>query len=82
MAHYVKSVQIWSFSGPFFNVFELNTEIYEVNLRINSKYRPEKTLYLDTFLQQYNYARMYSVYLTEMFELKRKEPETWQYFWC
>ena len=31
------------FSGPYFLVFELNTEIYEVNLRIQSEYRKIKT---------------------------------------
>ena len=39
-------------SGPCFLVFGLNTEIYSVNLRIQSKYRkygPEITPYLDTF---------------------------------
>ena len=42
------------FSGPYFPVFGLNMEIYEVN--VNSvfspnagKYGPEKTPYLDTF---------------------------------
>ena len=35
----MKSVQIRSFSGPFFSVFGLNI----------GKYGPEKTLYLDTF---------------------------------
>ena len=34
----MKSVQIWSFSGPYFPVFELNTVIYCVNLRIQSEY--------------------------------------------
>ena len=41
-----------AFSGPYFPVFGLNTEIYGVNLRIQSdtgKYGPEKTLYLDNF---------------------------------
>ena len=48
------------FSGPHFHVFGLNmeiyrvndTEIYEVNFRIQSEYRkygPKKTPYLDTF---------------------------------
>ena len=37
--HCVKSVQIRSFSGPYFPVFSSNTE----------KYGPEKTSYLDTF---------------------------------
>ena len=36
--HYVKSVQIRSFSSPYTPVFGLNTEIYEVNLRILFKY--------------------------------------------
>ena len=35
----VKSVQIWSFSGPYFPVFSPNT----------GKYGPEETPYLDTF---------------------------------
>ena len=37
--HCVKSVQIWSLSGPFFPVFGLNT----------GKYGLEKTPYFDTF---------------------------------
>ena len=40
------------YSGPYFSLFGLNTEIYSVNLRIQSEYgkiRPEKTSYLDTF---------------------------------
>ena len=31
------------FSGPYFPVFGLNTEIYSVNLRIQSKYRKLRT---------------------------------------
>ena len=40
------------FSGLYFLVLGLNTEIYSVNLRIHAdteKYGPEKTPYLDTF---------------------------------
>ena len=37
--HCVKSVQIQSFSGPYFPVFSPNT----------GKYGPEETPYLDTF---------------------------------
>ena len=33
------------FSGPYFPVFRQNTEIYSVNLHIQSEYRPEKTPY-------------------------------------
>ena len=44
-SHCVKSVRIRSFSGPYFPVFGLNTERYEVPLHIQSKagkYGPEK----------------------------------------
>ena len=40
------------FSGPYFSVFELNTEIYGGNLRISpiaGKYGLQKTPYFDTF---------------------------------
>ena len=37
--HCLKIVQIRRFSGPYFPVFRLNTEIYSVNLRIHPKYR-------------------------------------------
>ena len=40
------------FSGPYFPVFGLNTEIYSVRVQENTntgKYGAEKTLYLDTF---------------------------------
>ena len=41
--HCVKSVQIRSFSGPHLPIFRLNTEIYGVNLRIQSEYRKKRT---------------------------------------
>ena len=50
--HYVKSVQIRSFSGPYLPVLELNTEIYSINHIIQSEYgkiRTRKTPYLNTF---------------------------------
>ena len=50
--HNAKSVQIRSFSGPYFPVFGLNTEIYPVNLRIQSKFgkiRTRKTPNLNIF---------------------------------
>ena len=37
--HCMKSVQIQRFSGLYFPVLELNTEIYGANLHIQSKYR-------------------------------------------
>ena len=38
--HCVKSLQIWSFSGPYFPVFVLNTEVYG---RIQYEYRKIRT---------------------------------------
>ena len=32
--HSEKNVRIWSFSGPYFPAFRLNTERYSVSLRI------------------------------------------------
>ena len=46
MSHCMKSVCIWSFSGPYFPAFGLNAEIIRVNLRIQSecgKIRTRKT---------------------------------------
>ena len=50
--HCVKSVRIWSFSGPDFPVFGLNTERCRGSLRVQSKCektRTRKTLNTDTF---------------------------------
>ena len=35
----MKSVRVWNFSGPFFPLFGLNTEIYGVNHRIQFECR-------------------------------------------
>ena len=35
--HCVKSVHIWSYSGPYFPAFGLNTERYGISLRIQSE---------------------------------------------
>ena len=50
--HYVKCVYIRSFSGSYFPAFDLNTEIYSVNLSTQSKcgkIRTRKTPKTDTF---------------------------------
>ena len=51
--HWVESVGIRSFSDLFFHAFELNKEIYFVNLNIFQcelrKIRTTKTLNMDTF---------------------------------
>ena len=36
--HWVKIVLIWSYSGPHFSTFGLNTERYSVSLRIQSEF--------------------------------------------
>ena len=50
--HCIKSVRIWSFFGPYFPAFRLNTERDSVCLRSQSecgKIRPRKTPNIDTF---------------------------------
>ena len=50
--HCVKSAGIWSFSGPHFSAFGLITEIYRVNLSIQSecgKMRTRKTSNTNTY---------------------------------
>ena len=41
--HYVNSVQMRSFYGPYFPVFGLNADIYTINHRIQSEYREIRT---------------------------------------
>ena len=48
----VKSVQIGSFSGPYFPAFRLNTLYLSVFSPNPRKYGPELTPYLDTFHEQ------------------------------
>ena len=48
----VKGIRVWSFSGPYFPAFGLNTEKYRISLRIKSqcrKIRTRKTPNTDTF---------------------------------
>ena len=40
--HYVKTVRIWSFSGPYFSAFGLNMKRYGVFSPNAGKYRSEK----------------------------------------
>ena len=41
--HCLKSVRIWSFFGPYFPAFGLNTERYAVSLHIQSECRKIQT---------------------------------------
>ena len=49
--HCVKSVRIWSFSGPCFSAFGLNTERYGAFSPNAGKYGPEKLQILTLFSQ-------------------------------
>ena len=47
--HCTKGLQVRSFSGPYFPLFWLNTEIFGLNLRIQSKcekYGPENSVFV------------------------------------
>ena len=73
ISYCVKSLQILSFSGPYFPVFRLNTEIYGVNFRIKSEYRKirtRKTPYLDIFHAVSQKQDGHNIYLT----MKKKSP--------
>ena len=62
--HCMKSLQIRSFSGPYFPLFGLNTVIYSANLLIQSEFREIKTLYLDTFYAVFsNIALLWNIVL-------------------
>ena len=66
--HCVKSVRIWSFSGPYFLAFRLNTERYRVSVRIQfecGKIWTRKTPKTDTF---------HAVKPTQ------HNPDVWQWF--
>ena len=49
------------FSGPYFAVFELNTEIYSLNLRIQSEYKKVRTrkyfVFGDFSRSDYNFSK-------------------------
>ena len=59
--HWVKNVHFQSFSGPYFPAVRLNTDIYSVNLHIQSgcrKIRTKKTPNMDTFHAVQVYSNM------------------------
>ena len=59
--HWVKNVHFQSFSGPYFPAVRLNTDIYSVNLHIQSgcrKIRTKKTPIMDTFRAVQLYSNM------------------------
>ena len=62
-----KSVRIWSFSGPYFPAFRLNTKRYRVSLCIQfkcGKIRTRKTQNTDTF---------HAVYIVSVFRRDNQE---------
>ena len=67
--HCVKSVRIWSLSGPYFPAFRLNTERYSVFLCIQSevgKTRTRKYPNTDTF-QAVHWTKINPVHATGLF---------------
>ena len=68
--HYVKSVRIWSYSGPYFPTFGPNTERYGVSLRIQSecgKMRTKITTNTDMFHAVYQTLRESVYYESDYF---------------
>ena len=58
-----KSVLIRSFSGLIFRPFGLNTEIYRVNIRIQSKGRKIRTRISALFTQCYCFAESFKNFI-------------------
>ena len=62
--HCMKSVRIWSFSGPHLTAFGINTERYSVFLRIQSKYLKiwtRKTRNTNTFHKVNRFTSLISI---------------------
>ena len=79
----VRSARIWSYSGPHFPVFGLNTERYGESLCIQSecaKMRTRIAPNMDTFLRSDGYAM--SLYIIcKLLEALPLEPKTfWQFY--
>ena len=73
--HCVKSVQIWSFTCPYFPVLGLNTEIYGINLRIQLRYWKIRTRKNSVFG---HFARSEKVF--KIVIIKSWSWETWNRF--
>ena len=77
--HCVKNVRIWSFPGPHFPAFGLNTERYEVSLRIQSeceKIRTRKTPNTDPFYTVLNITYIFEELLLAAFVILSLTCET------
>ena len=77
-SHCVESVHIWSSSGPYFPAIGLNTNIYEVKLRILCKcwkIRTRKTPNTDTF-HAVNEKKVFMAYMQHLIE--RFSENNWQ----
>ena len=69
------------FSGPYFPVFALNTEIYSVNLRIQSEYkkiRARKKLPIWTLFKQW--LKQHCLVFSEIITGNLRDVFKWKYF--
>ena len=77
--HCMKSVKYTVISGPYFPVFGLNTEIYGVNIRIQSKYRKIRTINNNFVFGPF--SRSAAMRRTSIFPDKSQWALTLQYFY-
>ena len=77
--HCMKSVKYTVISGPYFPVFGLNTEIYGVNIRIQSKYRKIRTINNSFVFGPF--SRSAAMRRTSIFPDKSQWALTLQYFY-
>ena len=77
--HCMKNVKYTVISGPYFPVFGLNTEIYGVNIRIQSKYRKIRTINNNFVFGPF--SRSAAMCRTSIFPDKWQWALTLQYFY-
>ena len=65
----------WVISGPYFPVFRLNTEIYSVNLRIQSEYRKIRTRKKSVFE---HFSSSGNVLFTTYIVFRASNSEMWE----
>ena len=78
---FIKRVRIWSYSGPHFPAFGLNTERYGVSLRVQSKcgkIRTRVTANVDTFYVVLNSCQSPIYICKHLTYLKEKQSSNWR----
>ena len=79
--HCVKSVCIWSYSGPYFPVFGLNTERKGVSLRIQSKCRYVITISITISIKFAKKVESKNCLSQNFLTARKCILKAWTYYW-